>query len=279
MGSLKLKELFFLLGLKPRPRTYGFVVESHELPTDGQIDVAQWQHQSAYRAAPAQFAVDQLRQFIGPGDVAIDIGAHTGDTTIPMALAAGPSGVVLAFEPNRHVFVVLAKNATLNRAKTNIVALPFAAMRTDGEFEFQYGEAGFNNGGFHEGMSRWQHGSAYPLEVQGRNLQELLEREYPELIARIRFLKVDAEGFDLAILETLEGLLRARRPYLQVEMFDLKKSDPAERLRLYNFLVALGYRVHRVEDDGRLIGELITLENLMTWRGYDVCCVPTGGGE
>jgi FkbM family methyltransferase len=271
---MKLKELFFLLGLKPRPQTFGFAIETHELSGEGRIDIAQWQHQAAYRVAPSQAAVDQLRQLLHPGDVAIDIGAHTGDTTIPMALAVGPSGVVLALEPNRHVFEILAKNATLNRDKTNIVPLMFAAMRTDGVFEFQYGEAGYNNGGFHEGMSRWQHGSAYKLQVEGRNLQQLLERDYPDLIRRIRFVKVDAEGFDLAILETIDRLLRAQRPCLQVEMFDLKKSDPKERIRLYDFLIEHRYRVHRVEGDEMLLGEVVTPENLMHWRGYDVCCVP-----
>jgi FkbM family methyltransferase len=271
---MKLKELFFLLGLKPRPQTFGFVVEVHDLPEDGRIEVAQWQHPSAYRAVPSQGAVDQLRQFLRPGDVAIDIGAHTGDTTLPIALAVGPSGVVLALEPNRHAFAVLARNATLNREKTNIVPLMFAAMRADGVFEFQYGEGGYNNGGFHEGMSRWQHGSAYRLEVEGRNLQQLLERDYAELIPRIRFVKVDAEGFDLAILETIDTLLRAQRPYLHVEMFDLKKSDPAARIRLHDFLVGHGYRVHRIEGDEKLVGEVVTPDNLMQWRGYDVWCVP-----
>jgi len=271
---MKLKELFFLLGLKPRPRTFGYVVERHELAGEGSIDVAQWQHQGAYRAAPSQDLVDQWRQLLRPGDVAIDIGAHAGDTTIPMALAVGPDGVVLALEPNRHVFEVLARNATLNPAKMHIVPLNFAAMRTDGVFEFQYGEAGYNNGGFHEGMTTWQHGSAFKLEVQGRNLQQFLEREYASLIPRIRAIKVDAEGFELAILETLDALLLAQQPVLHIEMFDLKKSAPADRMRLYDFLLARGYRVHRVEGDDRLLGEVITRDNLMQWRGYDVCCVP-----
>ncbi|MGH7594472.1 MAG: FkbM family methyltransferase, partial [Gemmatimonadales bacterium] len=205
--------------------------------------------------------------------VAIDIGAHTGDTVLPIALAVGPTGVVLALEPNRHVFPVLAQNAAFNRNKTNIVPLPFAAMRNDGTFEFQYGEAGFCNGGFHEGMSRWQHKSAYKLMVDGRNLQNLLRRDYADLIPRLRLIKVDAEGFDLAILETVDVLLRAQRPYLQVEMFDLKRSDGHYRVQLYEFLVAHNYDVHRIDRE-TLLGERITPENLMQWRAYDVWCVP-----
>src|SRR4029077_10712806 len=80
---LKAKEFVHLLGLKPKPKTFGSVVEGHDLPTDGHIEIARWLHPGAYRvSAPAiQAVADQLRRFLRPGDVAIDIGAHTGDTT------------------------------------------------------------------------------------------------------------------------------------------------------------------------------------------------------
>ena len=273
---MKLKEFFYLFGLKPKPATYGFVIEAHDLTREGRLEIARWLHPGAPTVAPAQLqaAVDQLRSFLRPGDVAIDIGAHTGDTTLPIALAVGPSGLVLALEPNSYVFPVLAQNARLNPGKARILPLRFAAMRADGFYEFQYGERGYSNGGYHEGMSKWQHGSAFKLQVEGRNLQALLAREHPDVISRLRFIKVDAEGFDLAILETLEDLIRDRRPHLQVEMFSQRKSSPGYRLRLYDFLVRQGYEVHRMEGDANFRGERITRENLMRWNVYDVFCVP-----
>ena len=274
---MRLKEFIYLLGLKPSPETFGFVIEAHDLPGEGRVEVARWLHPGASRATPPQAAVDQLRRFLRPGDVAIDIGAHTGDTTIPIALAVGPTGVVLALEPNRYVFPVLERNATLNPEKTRILPLMFAAMRADGVYEFQYGEPGYCNGGFHEGMSRWLHGSAFKLLVEGRNLQDYLAHGHPDLIPRIRFIKVDAEGFDLAVLETLAQVIRERRPYLQVEMFSLRKSAPAYRVSLFDFLAAHGYRVHRMEGDDYL-GDLVTPENLMRWNAYDVFCVPAVAG-
>src|SRR5437773_9588805 len=42
-----------------------------------------------------------------------------------------------------------------------------------------------------------------------------------------------------------------RSPYLQVEMFSLRKSAPAYRLKLYDFLVGHGYVVHRMEGNKR----------------------------
>jgi len=273
---VKVKEFFYLLGLKPGPRIYGSAVETYELPRDGRVLVAEWLNPSARRGPPSQEWVDQLRRFLDPGDVAIDIGAQTGDTTVPMALAVGPSGLVLALEPNPYVFPVLERTAALNPATMHILPLPFAAMRGDGEVEFQYGEPGFSNGGFHEGVSRWLHGSAFTVRVQGRNLQDFLRREHPEVIPRIRFIKVDAEGFDLAVLETLDGIIRARQPYLEVEMFALRKSPPGYRRALFDFLVARGYAVHRIDAPHNILGEAITPDNLARWETYDVLCVPPG---
>ena len=275
-SPLKAKEFIYLLGLKPKPRTYGCVIEAQALAREGRIDVARWLHPGAYRIAAAQVqaVVDQLRRFLHAGDVAIDIGAHTGDTTIPIALAVGAAGLVLALEPNPYVFPVLARTAGLNRDKTNILPLNFAAMRQDGTYEFQYGEAGYCNGGFHEGMSKWRHGSAFTVQVEGRNLQAFLEESHADLIPRLRFIKVDAEGFDLAILETLEELIRSRRPYLQVEMFSLRKSTPAYRRQLYDFLVGHGYDVHRMDGGDDFLAEVVTPANLMRWNVFDVFCVP-----
>jgi FkbM family methyltransferase len=255
------------------------VIEAHDLPREGRLDIARWAHPGAYRVAPAQMqaVVDQLRRFLRAGDVAIDIGAHAGDTSIPIALAVGPTGAVLALEPNPYVFPVLERNAGLNPAKATIIPLMFAAMRADGQYEFQYGEEGYCNGGFHEGMSKWLHGSAFKVQVEGRNVQEFLTRHHPDLIPRVRFIKIDTEGFDLAVLETLETLVRTQRPFLQVEMFSLRKSDPAYRRKLFDFLARLEYDVHRMESNDNYLGELITAENLMRWNVYDVFCVPRAG--
>jgi FkbM family methyltransferase len=252
------------------------VIEALDLARDGRLEVARWSHPGAYRIAPAQLqaTVDQWRRFLRAGDVAIDIGAHAGDTSIPIALAVGPSGVVLALEPNPYVFPVLQRNAGLNPAKTRILPLMFAAMRASGHYEFQYGEEGYCNGGYHEGMSKWLHGSAFTVRVEGRNVQDFLVRMHPDLIPRLRLIKVDTEGFDLAVLETLEDLIRRQRPFLQVEMFSLRKSTAAYRLRLYDFLAGLRYDVHRMEGSENFLGDRITPENLMRWNVYDVFCVP-----
>ena len=271
---MKVKEFLYLLGLRPKARTFGHVVEEYHLEREGRVDVAQWQHPKAYRPVPLQVMVDQLRTFLRPGDMAIDIGAHIGDTALPMALAVGPTGIVLALEPNPYVFKILRANAQLNPEKVRIEPLMIAAMPADGEYTFDYCEPGHNNGGYHQGISKWRHGSAYPVLVQGRNLVDLLRQDYPDWIDRLRFIKVDAEGFDLNVLESIDEIIVAQRPVLAVEMFSLRKSDPEYRRRLYAYLVDRGYRVHHVESEERLFGEVVTPDNLMAWNDYDVMCVP-----
>jgi FkbM family methyltransferase len=184
--SVKAKELFYMIGLRPKAQTYGFEIKTFDLAEDGKIQYAQWLHPRETPKQITQESVDELRRFLSPSDVAIDIGAHSGDSTIPMALAVGKSGCVLALEPNSYVFPVLAKNAELNPDKTHIIPLPFAATPEDAELTFQYSDSGYCNGGQFDQISRWSHGHAFELRVQGKNLLRFLQKSKPELIPKIR---------------------------------------------------------------------------------------------
>ena len=273
-AGVRLKDVFFLLGLKPRPRTYGTDVVTVDLPKDGIIRYALWRHPRMDRATVSQAAVDALRTFLRPGDVCIDVGAHAGDTAVPMALAVGPTGCVLALEPNPYVFPVLAENAMLNPSKATIVPLMFAATPEDGPITFEYSDAGFCNGGRHE-ITRWRHGHAFTLEVQGRNLERVLRTEHAALLPRLRFIKVDAEGFDHAVMATLTGIIGELHPYLMAEVYTHTTGE--QRVAFLRFLRGLGYDVRRVAGEPGLPGEPLDDGDVMRWRRFDVLCVPRGG--
>jgi FkbM family methyltransferase len=269
---VKLKELFYLLEVKPRPQTYGYEVGNFALPKDGNIQYAQWLHPRETGKRITQESVDELRRFLSPGDAAIDIGAHTGDSTIPMALAVGKTGCVLALEPNKYVFPVLEKNSQLNPQKTNIIPLMFAATPEDAELKFQYSDAGFCNGGRFEGISRWRHAHSFELAVQGRNLQSFLRENYPQLISRIRYIKIDAEGYDSVILQSLHDLISGQKPLLKVEVY--KGLSDEQRRDLYRLIARHGYKVHRVVDESNYLGEVLQESDLNKWRHFDVFCLP-----
>ncbi len=269
---MRLKEVFYLLGFRPKPKEFSYEIHTFDLPREGQISYAQWLHSSEGKKHFTQESIDELRTFLAPGDVAIDIGAHTGDTTIPMALAVGQSGCVLALEPNRYVFPVLKKNSQLNREKTNIIPLMIAATRTAGTFEFEYSDSGFCNGGLHEGISKWRHGHAFKLEVEGRNIQTLIEEEYQSLVSRIRYIKIDTEGYDCAVLQSISGLVERTRPFIKAEVF--KNTDSDQRQALYKEVAGHGYEVYRVENESNYRGELIGENDMTRWRHFDIFCVP-----
>ncbi len=269
---MKLRDLFSLLGFRSEPRTYSHTLTTFYLPTDGRVEYAQWLHPAETKKVIEQEIIDELRKFISEGDVAIDIGAHSGDTTIPMALAAGPEGCVLALEPNPYVFPVLQKNSELNTDKTNIIPLMFAATSHAGEFEFEYSDDGFCNGGLHQNISKWRHGHAFKLNVRGVNLQIYLEENYSELLPRVRYLKVDAEGYDHAVLLSLENLISRQKPFIKCEVY--KHLNLEQRQRLFEFLAQKGYAIHKIEAEDDYLGIRISGNDLMKWRHYDLFCVP-----
>jgi FkbM family methyltransferase len=271
---MKLRELAGLAGWRARPKTYGCDIRRFDLRSDGSVDYAQWLHPGESPKTIRQEEVDQLRRFIRPGDVVIDIGAHSGDSTIPLALAAGPSGCVLALEPNPYVFPVLEKNATLNRDRTTIVALNFAATAEPGTVTFEYSDAGFCNGGRHEGISRWRHGHAFPLTVRGEHLPSWLAAHQPGLIDRIRFIKVDAEGYDLTVLRSMSGLIDRLKPFIRAEVYRHLAREPREAL--LEFFLSRGYDVHRIDDDSHYQGARVTTGDVMRWRHFDVFAAPRG---
>lgn len=272
-ARMKLKEMLWLTGIaRPKPRRYGSEVRAFDLPRDGRVEYAQWLHPKEERKEIRQAVVDSLREFLRPGDVALDIGAHSGDTAVPMALAVGPTGAVLAFEPNGYVFPVLERNASLNPGRTRILPFPYAVTPQDGKMTFEYSDPGFCNGGLHEGMSRWTHAHAFPLEVTGVALEPFLARHHPELVDRIRYVKVDAEGFDRSVLESIRGLLSRNRPFVECEFF--KRLGLEQRLAQLRTLTSLGYRARRVVSDEDRHGEEVDEANVMAWRHFNVFCTP-----
>src|SRR5207249_9878145 len=58
-----------------------------------------------------------LARLIRPGDTVIDAGANIGYMTLLAAVAAGPSGTVLSFEPHPELFGVLRDNIHEARAR------------------------------------------------------------------------------------------------------------------------------------------------------------------
>lgn len=255
-----------------RSRTYGFKVKWFDLSEDGFIEYAQWLHPLDGIREIRQGDIDELRNYLSEGDVAIDIGANQGDTAIPIALAVGKQGLVLAFEPNKYVFPVLKKNASLNKEKTNIVPLMLAATDNDEEIIFYFGDPSFLNGGLYEGISIWKQSRIFKQKVSGVNLERFLRREYSDIISKIKYIKIDTEGHDLVVIRSIHKLISECRPYIKAEMFIHTSYE--QRLEMYQILKEMGYTIYKFGAESSYKGETIDEGKLVKWKHYDIFCVP-----
>jgi FkbM family methyltransferase len=142
-------------------------------------------------------------------------------------------------------------------------AAQLAATAEDGEFEFHYWDASFGNGGYLSRLHNQKHGHRYPLRVTGRNLERELRARIPDRLARLRLIKIDAEGYDAAVVSSMRGLIDEFRPVLICEVH--KKLDAGERAQLRNELSRPRYRLHRYTGGGQPLAESMA-DDFSRWR-------------
>jgi FkbM family methyltransferase len=170
------------------------------------------------------------------GKVVYDIGAFHGLLTLFFARQASQ---VVAWEPNSRNRKRLNENILLNSFSNVIVrayGLSSKAMRADMSFDpLAPGTASIDNklaaGAVHE-------------TIELRTLDEESGLKPPDLI------KVDVEGFELAVLQGGARTL-ARKPDLFLEMHGADPDDKLSRVKaIVDHLWALGYRnILHVESD------------------------------
>jgi FkbM family methyltransferase len=221
---------------------YGTHIDRFPLSNGETVEFANWLNPLLKPKVMTQTLIDFFRKYIPGGSFAIDIGANIGDMTVPMAIAAGPEGLVLGFDPNPQVFRVLEANARLNAGKANIVPLQFAITETEKEFFFASSEASMSNGGLVEDWNDNRHGK-YKLKepIRGVNLPAYLNAHYSGHLSGLSLIKIDAEGLDYYILKTLAPVLEKYHPAIIMEVYeDLSiqtRNDIFTLLKKFNYSI------------------------------------------
>ena len=270
---MRLKELFYLV-FKPGIKLFG---SRHQIISIDDVGDVWWEEWMA----PGKYSLDAhklkqeivaLKQYVNEGDVVIDVGAHVGDSSLPMALAAGKTGVCFALEPNLATFKVLAMNASRNVPLCNIVPLPYAAATEDSNLIFEYGDPWLSNGGKHE-RSKWQHGSAFGIPVKGLNLCHYLENNPLFRSEKLSFIKVDCEGFDLDVLLSLKELIAVSRPVVKFEI--MKRTDENRRKGFLDFFQTLRYQIFLLEDELTMRLSEIEPQEVMVKKSRNYLAIPS----
>jgi FkbM family methyltransferase len=232
-------------------KKYGYRIDLFDLGKEGVVEFANWRNPLIEPYALTKREIDFFKELIPSGSFAIDIGAHIGSLTVPMGLAAGHEGLVLALEPNPQVYEGLLLNSTLNAGKYNIIPLSCGAADTEGEFYYASSEASMSNGGLVFGEADNTLGKHKLKEtVKTIRLSKYLIEHFQERLQKLSFIKIDAEGFDLMILKDLTSILKQCYPVVIVEVFFSKNRSLSEEecYEIFTILNTLGYNLYNVEN-------------------------------
>lgn len=183
-----------------------------------------------------------MLSFIQPGAVVVDVGANIGATAIPSAIAAGPSGTILAFEPHPRVFRYLRENVRMNHLE-NCELLNFAL-------------------GNKKGPACLSDMENDDCNVLGDNCergvtvsQDVLDSFTGDLES-IDLLKIDSEGYELFVLKgARETLKKTKLVCVEISELQLKRFGCSVSEVIW-LLEDAGFTCHRIENGG--IGEKIT---------------------
>ena len=270
---MKLRNYIEILGFKGKPKHYKYRLRNYKLNNELDVNIAQWLHPKETLKEFTLQDINIYKKLIKPGDFCIDIGAHTGDTAIPMSIAAGKKGLVLALEPNPYVYHVLEKNSRVNRHLGNIDTIMAAVTPEEGFMEFEYSDSGFCNGGRHEGVGIFKHGHPYKLEVFGVNLAKELKENYSNKLPKLNLIKVDTEGYDLYVVKSISEIIDLYRPQLILEVF--KNTSEAYRKELFSFLIERNYEIFFVEGSNICnFHKKLNLSDINIQKHYDIVCIP-----
>jgi FkbM family methyltransferase len=174
-----------------------------------------------------------LEEHVVPGTVVIDVGAHIGTHTVPIARLVGPWGRVYAFEPQRKIFRELHHNLALNGA-TNAVALRYAVGSGDTRIIEMNPATPGNEGGTGVGAGG-DRAELRTLDSFG--------------FERVSLIKIDVEHFENAVIDGAIDTIRRNRPTILIEImggedFELATRDVQEQIRVtLGKLEELGYTV------------------------------------
>ncbi|MBI4142460.1 FkbM family methyltransferase [Candidatus Uhrbacteria bacterium] len=176
-------------------------------------------------------------RILRPGDVVLDIGAHIGAHTLPMARRVGPQGCVVAIEPTASAFRKLTRNIAANSDVCDRVRAVQAHLIGSGDER-----SATPSGGLFSSWPLRRTDDLHPIHRGRRESTEGAERVTIDAllerlaIPKVHFVKMDIDGVECTVLSGAKALLEHHRPRFIMELMP-----------------------HGLEEHGASLGELISM--------------------
>ena len=229
-----------------------------------EIDPADWMDRSFYLGTYDPWLLHVLDRVMRPGDIAIDVGAHKGYLAMQLARRTGPTGTVFAFEPDPRARRCLERHRDRNRMTETVRVFDCALSDVHGEVEFALSrQLGWSS--FHPNAEA-QPTIHERVLVAVRRIDDLIAAG--EIVldsARLRFVKLDAEGAEPKVLRGMSALLSRSDAMLWIEVnrpsLSASGSSTAE---LEAQLRGMGFGLWGVRRFRRVVAARVRIEPLVT---------------
>jgi FkbM family methyltransferase len=195
------------------------------------------------------------------GKVCVDVGANIGLHTLTMSRQVGPSGKVVAFEPEQHNHELLRENLRLNEVR-NVDARRMAVGERMGSVRMALNPLNY---GDHRVASEGATASAQ--EVPLTTVDEAV-KDIPD--GQIRLVKIDVQGYEHNVIEGMRRTV-ARNPdlVLILEVFpEALQQAGSSASKLVGALVEMGFDGWEIQQRRLLpLGQPWTYDQM--WNGCE----------
>ncbi len=181
------------------------------------------------------------------GDLVFDVGAHAGFTTCVFASMVGPSGRVIAFEPDCSSCAYLEHNVQ-DLGFENVTIVPRA-------MDALSGRAAFNaDGTMGAGLVTT---SLYSFTAHHVVVETISLKDAAHEFGVPQFIKMDIEGAEVGIVKASETFLRENAVELAFDSYHKMRDGRYTRSSLEPMLKSFGYQVSSSSEFGQMF----------TWAG------------
>lgn len=221
-----------------------------------------------------------FKPYIKKGDWCLDVGANNGNSCAEILKLIGNNGKLICFEPIPE-FVQILKDRFKN--DQNIDIHQYACDTEYAKKEFDYGISNSNgNGGLWNGYEQ-ERGNRPPIniEVDCVNTSDFLTKTYSleDLKNNLKFIKIDCEGHDYAVIKSLKPLIDVIKPTIFCEWWFFDSA-----IKLFDVAEEINYSAYRSDNPNilankdfigkGLYSESLGTENQFLQQSHDLILIP-----
>jgi FkbM family methyltransferase len=191
---------------------------------------------------------EELARHLPRGGTFVDVGAHIGYYTLKAARAVGPTGRVIAVEPNPETVRKLRANIAASGASVVRVE-PVACSNAETTLQLYAAARGNTGESSLSAANASQAGTGTKAySVRARPLDALVREA---AVARVDAVKIDVEGAELLVLQGSRETLTRYRPVLILELIEGQLAAMGTgSAEVRSFLKSLGYQArHSFEEN------------------------------